>query len=95
MTDRPPAVVVDDILAQFLAQLAKNQLLVEEFTLVPMLKVFRNALPHIPRQFPIGHVLLHLFDLLAILTPAGVQALDEIGRMTEEQGVTRGAGYHR
>jgi len=47
VTDRPPAVVVDDILAQFLAQLAKYQLFIEEFTLVPMLEVFRDALSHV------------------------------------------------
>lgn len=75
LKDRPPAIVVDDILAQFLAQLAKYQLFIEEFTLVPMFEIFRNALPHISRQFAIGHILLHLFDLLPILPPAGVQAL--------------------
>lgn len=73
--NRPPAIVVDDILAQFLAQLAKYQLFIEEFTLVPMFEIFRNALTHITRQLAIGHILLHLFDLLAILPPAGVQAL--------------------
>jgi len=95
VTDRPPAVVVDDILAQFFAQLAKYQLFIEEFTLVPMLEIFRDALPHVAWQLAVGHVLLHLFDLLAILAPAGVQALDEIGRVTEEQCVTGGPGYHR
>lgn len=47
--DHSPAVVIDHILSQLFTQLAQNNVLVEEFTLVAMLEVFSDSLPHIPR----------------------------------------------
>lgn len=58
-----PAVVVDHVFAQFLRQLAQYALLVEEFTLVSMLEILGYTLPHFPGQFPVSHVLFHLFHL--------------------------------
>lgn len=58
-----PTIVIDDILPEFLAQLAQNAVLVEELALVAVLEVFGDALPHVARQLPVRHVLLHLFHL--------------------------------
>jgi hypothetical protein len=62
-TRNSPTVVIDHILSQLLTKLAQNNILVEEFTLIAMLEVLSDALPHISRQFPIRHVLLHLLHL--------------------------------
>lgn len=43
-----PTVVIDHILSQLFTQLAQNNIFVEEFTLIAMLKVFGDSLPHIP-----------------------------------------------
>jgi hypothetical protein len=44
-----PTVVIDHIFSQLFTQLAQNNVLVEEFTLVAMLEVFSDSLPHISR----------------------------------------------
>lgn len=44
-----PTVVIDHILSQLFTQLAQNNVLIEEFTLVAMLEIFSDSLPHISR----------------------------------------------
>lgn len=44
-----PTVVIDHILPQLFTQLAQNNVFVEEFTLIAVLEVFGDPLPHIPR----------------------------------------------
>lgn len=63
MCNHLPTIVIDYILAQFFAELPQNAVLVEKFTLIPMLKVFGNSLTHVAGELPVRHVLLNLFNL--------------------------------
>lgn len=46
--DHSPTVVIDHILSQLFTQLAQYNILIEEFALIAVLKVFSDTLPHIP-----------------------------------------------
>jgi hypothetical protein len=63
MVKNLPTIVIDHILSQLFTKLAQNTLLVEEFTLIAMLKVLGDSLPHISWQFSVRHVLLDLLNL--------------------------------
>lgn len=61
--DERPTVVVDDVLSQFLRELAKDTILVEELALVPVLEVLRYPLTHLPWKLSVRHVFFNLFHL--------------------------------
>ena len=48
---------------QFVGQLAKNLIFIEEFSLISVLKVFCDSLSHLSWQFPVGHIFFNLLDL--------------------------------
>ncbi len=89
-----PAVEVDDVFFELLRKFAENFVLVEEFSLISMLEILCDSLSHFSGQFSVGHVLFHLLDFFAVLTPGRIEALDEIRGVSEEHGVTRGAADH-
>ncbi|KAH9400592.1 hypothetical protein TYRP_002160 [Tyrophagus putrescentiae] len=92
--DQRPTVVVDDVLTEALRELVQNHLLIEELALVAVLKVVADADAQVSRQLSVAHVLLHLFELLAVLPTTAVQRLYQIGGVAEEEGVAGGAGDH-
>ena len=79
--NQSPTVVVDHILTQLLRELPENQFFVEEFTLIPVLKIpgkvaelrikycswklLSDLVSCVSRQFPVGHVLLNLLHFLS------------------------------
>jgi len=81
-------------LFQFLREFPEDFVLVEELALITMLEVFGDALAHLTWQLTVSHVLLHLFNFLAVLATGGVQALDEVGGVTQKHGITSGTADH-
>lgn len=58
-----PAIIINNIFAQFFTQLAQYAIFVEKFALITMLKVLGNSLSHITWELTICHIFFDLFDL--------------------------------